>query len=220
MSLKNIDDDKKLVKEDEPIIGDDPNSSNDSSNKDINKNLGKFDKKNVSPYETKINPLHKVNIDQQKINFAKFETKKTNLLTKHKFFENFGVILNKKKWCITIILIEFFLMSLFIGVASFLIKNIKPLLGHNGLFNGPMNFSYYQKMGKVGYIFCIICICPFALPLLYLISSFFIGINLVLISKSFHLFFIFTILLSFLMFFFALVFTLIPLFEHWGFVKG
>lgn len=97
MSLKNIDDDKKLVKEDEPIIGDDPNSSNDSSNKDINKNLGKFDKKNVSPYETKINPLHKVNIDQQKINFAKFETKKTNLLTKHKFFENFGVVLNKKK---------------------------------------------------------------------------------------------------------------------------
>ena len=45
MSLKNIDDDKKLVKENEPIIGDDPNSSNDSSNKDINKNLGKFDKK-------------------------------------------------------------------------------------------------------------------------------------------------------------------------------
>ena len=125
MSLKNIDDDKKLVKEDEPIIGDDPNSSNDSSNKDINKNLGKFNKKDVSPQEVKINPLHKVNIDQQKINFAKFETKKTNLLTKHKFFENFGVILNKKKWCITIILIEFFLMSLFIGVASFLIKNIK-----------------------------------------------------------------------------------------------
>ena len=219
MSQTNNDDDKKLEKNDEPIVGNDPNISNNSSNKDINENLGKFNKKNVSPQEVKINPLHKINIDQQKINFAKFETKKTNLFTRHKFFENFGVALNKKKWCIIIILIEVFLMVLFISVASFLIKNIKPLLNCNGLINGPMNFSYYQKMGKTGYIFCIICICPFALPMLYLISSFFIGINQVLISKSFHLFFIFIILFSFLMFFFALVFTLISLFEYCGFVK-
>ena len=221
MSLENNNsDDKKLAKADEAVLGDNPNISSNLPNKDINENLGKFNKKDVSPQEVKINPLHKVNIDQQKINFTKFETKKRSLFKKHKFFENFGVLLNKKKWLTMIILIEFFLMSLFIGVASFLIKNIKPLLGRSGMFNGPMNFPYYQKMGKIGYIFCIICICPFILPILYLISSFFIGINQVLVSKSFHLFFIFIILLSFLMFLFALVFTLIPLFEHWGFVKG
>lgn len=219
MSQENNDNDKKLLEKDEPTTSGDTSISNDSSNKDINENLGKFAKKNISPHEIKINPLHKINIDQQKINFTKFNTKKTNLITKHKFFENFGVLLNKKKWCITIVLIEIFLMSLFIGIASFLIKNIKPLLGRNGLFNGPMNFSYYQKMGKVGYVFCLICICPFAIPILYLISSFFIGINQVIISKTFHLFFIFIILFSLLMFFFALIFTLIPLFEHWGFVK-
>ena len=219
MSQENNDNDKKLLGKDEPTTSGDTSISNDSSTKDINENLGKFAKKNISPHEIKINPLHKINIDQQKINFTKFNTKKTNLITKNKFFENFGVLLNKKKWCITIVLIEVFLMSLFIGIASFLIKNIKPLLGRNGLFNGPMNFSYYQKMGKVGYIFCLICICPFAIPILYLISSFFIGINQVIVSKTFHLFFIFIILFSLLMFFFALVFTLIPLFEHWGFVK-
>lgn len=219
MSQENNDNDKKILGKDEPTTSGDTSISNDSSNKDINENLGKFAKKNISSHEIKINPLHKINIDQQKINFTKFNTKKTNLITKNKFFENFGVLLNKKKWCITIVLIEVFLMSLFIGIASFLIKNIKPLLGRNGLFNGPMNFSYYQKMGKVGYIFCLICICPFAIPILYLISSFFIGINQVIVSKTFHLFFIFIILFSLLMFFFALIFTLIPLFEHWGFVK-
>ena len=219
MNIKVDDTNKNLHEENTQTIGNDPISSHDSSHNDINANLGKFDKKNTPPHEIKINPLHKINIDKQKLNFAKFETKKTNLFTKNKFFENFGILLNKKKWCFIIISLELFLMILFISIASFLIKNIKPLLGCSGLINGPMNFSYYQKMGKTGYIFCIICICPFSLPMLYLISSFFIGINQVFVSKSFHLFFIFIILFSFLMFFFSLIFTLIPLCEHWGFVK-
>ncbi len=219
MSQENNDNDKKLARNDTQISSGDPSISNNSSNKDINENLGKFTKKNVSSYEVKINPLHRINIDQQKINFTKFKTKKTNLIARHKLFENLGILLNKKKWCVTIILIEVFLMSLFIGITSFLIKNIKPLLGRNGLFNGPMNFSYYQKMGKAGYVFSLICICPFAIPILYLISSFFIGINQVIVSKSFHLFFISTILFSLLMFLLTLIFTLIPLFEHWGFMK-
>ena len=97
MSQENNDNDKKLLGKNEPTTSGDTSISNDSSNKDINENLGKFGKKNISSHEIKINPLHKINIDQQKINFTKFNTKKTNLITKNKFFENFGVLLNKKK---------------------------------------------------------------------------------------------------------------------------
>ena len=97
MNIKVDDTNKNLHEENTQTIGNDPISSHDSSHNDINANLGKFDKKNTPPHEIKINPLHKINIDKQKLNFAKFETKKTNLFTKNKFFENFGILLNKKK---------------------------------------------------------------------------------------------------------------------------
>lgn len=194
---------------------DEQNLDNQNISLDINENLGKFTSKNPvfnKQKKSKIASSNKIIIKNQVNNFSKFKNQKNFFLSK--LSEKFNLVLRTKKYFILLLISEIVLISIFVSLASILIAKIGPLLDEKKTIDGPMNYSFYQTLGKNGFILCIVAICPFGIPILYLITSFFIGINQVLSSKSFHLFLFLIIFISFVMIIIGTIFCLIPLKEH------
>jgi len=163
---------------------------------DINKNVGHFTTTVNGPAAQPTSEL-KLDVDasvvdkasKEKINFERFD--KTKKEKKHydpnkpntHFGEKVSMMLRSKKGLRTTWALEMVIMAVVIIVGACLIAWIRPYLNNNlikGICGG---------VTKAGYVFLWICLFPCLIPLIYLLTTWFIGINQVASSKMYHVFF-------------------------------
>lgn len=191
-----------------------------SGSEDINKNLGVFTAKEPS---VDLVSAPNTNLDKQdKINFKKFENTSRHKIktgySKNKFLEWFTVLLRSKKGFWAIVSSELFLLVIIITVSIILLITTKSVIfGFNG--DGPLNSENLRHLGFIGYVFSIIAICPLAIPFIYLITSWFIGINQVISSRNFHLVVLLIMIICFLSLIISIVCCSIPLVDNANFVS-
>lgn len=199
-------------------IGEEPNS------KDINKNVGSFSNTvvpAVSQPEKAPEPTKNIKTSQVKedpeINFEKFnKTKKRSRL--HAATTKFGVkveswLSNPKKLAIVwgiIILVIAVLYALQIFYIIALDKAIKS--GSN-----VMNIVYVHNCASAGTIISYVSILFPLLPLLFLVTSWFIGINGVASSKIFHYIFWVILLICITLLIASSICSFISLDAYWSF---
>lgn len=156
---------------------------------DINKNLGSFGNtvkqpEQQTPNEVKLDVDAKIveKASKEKINFERFtKTKKAEKAAKTKFGEKVSIMLRSKKGLKMTWIIEMSVMALIIIVSAILIGCLTQYKGWNeglvGQVQGPL---------KVGLVFAWISLFPCIIPLIYLLTTWFIGINQVASSRMYH----------------------------------
>lgn len=161
---------------------------------DINKNLGSFTntvkQQESTPKEIKLDVDSKV-VDQaskETINFERFsKTRKDLGEPKTKFGEKVGLMLRSKKGLTITWVLELSIMAIIIAVSVTLIVFFSKFKNWQG--DGPFNYGWVQTCLKTGLVFHWISMFPCVAPIIYLITSWFIGINAVHSSKMYHYFF-------------------------------
>lgn len=192
---------------------------------DINKNLGSFTntvkKQEDTSKEVKLDVDTKV-VDQaakETINFERFsKTRKDLGEPKTKFGEKVGLMLRSKKGLRTTWILELGIMAIIIVVSVLLIVFFSKYKDWKG--DGPFNLPWVQTCLKTGLIFHWISMFPCIAPIIYLITSWFIGINAVHSSKMYHYFFWITgaiSLLTFLIGFGLMLPCIIQYFQYGGY---
>lgn len=163
---------------------------------DINKNLGSFGKTVNEPEKPAVEV--KLDVDQnvvdkaskEKINFERFsKTRKTEKAAKTRFGEKVGIMLRSRKGLITTWVLELSIMFIVIAVSAILIGYfyqgwISKQMGAEGM--GPLQDPVIQSCIKVGTVFLWISIFPCVIPLIYLVTAWFVGINQVASSRTYH----------------------------------
>lgn len=156
---------------------------------DINKNLGSFGNtvkqpEQQAPNEVKLDVDAKIveKASKEKINFERFtKTKKAEKAAKTKFGEKVSIMLRSKNGLKMTWIIEMSVMALIIIVSSILIG---CLTQYKGWTNGPV--ALVQGPLKAGLVFAWISLFPCIIPLIYLVTAWFIGINQVPSSRMYH----------------------------------
>lgn len=156
---------------------------------DINKNLGSFGDTQVKTEQSSANEV-KLDVDakvvekasQEKINFERFsKTRKTEKAAKTKFGEKVSIMLRSKKGLKTTWIIELVTMAVIIIVSSILLGFLTK---YKGWTEGPV--ALVQGPLKAGLVFAWISLFPCLIPLIYLLTTWFIGINQVASSRMYH----------------------------------
>lgn len=160
---------------------------------DINKNLGSFGETQVKPEAPAANEV-KLDVDakvvekasKEKINFERFsKTKRGEKAAKTKFGEKVSIMLRSKKGLRNTWIIELVTMFTIIIVSSILLGFLMRYWGATG--DGAItNDPNIQLCLKTGVVFAWISIFPCFIPLIYLLTAWFIGINQVASSRLFH----------------------------------
>lgn len=205
-----------------------------SCSDDINKNLGLFPNKepvnNDTPNANVVKAQPAVSLDvapntnvreQDKINFQKFENtsryKSKKNYSKFAFLETFAVWLRTKKGFILTLSLEIAFLILIVAISSVLIAATKSIVfGFIG--DGPLNSLALRNLSHTGYVFSIIALCPLAIPIIYLITAWFIGIKQVMTSRNFHLIVIFITFICFICLIISIICCSIPLVDNANFV--
>jgi len=163
---------------------------------DINKNVGQFTTTVNGPAAQPTSEL-KLDVDKdvvdkaskEKIDFERFD--KTKKEKKHSdpnkpnthFGEKVSMMLRSKKGLRTTWILEMVIMAVVIIISACLIAWLKPHLSDNRIV------IICGGVTKAGYIFLWISLFPCLIPLIYLLTTWFIGINQVASSKMYHVFF-------------------------------
>lgn len=163
---------------------------------DINKNLGNFTN---TMHSAKQNVASQIQLDADKkviekaskehINFDRFShTKRPSKFLKNrsnKFNEKIGLFLRNKNSLTIIWCIELAIMTTIIIIASLVIAKLYPVYTRYR-DEGPIIAHNWYNLAHCGTVFCWIAIFPCAIPLIYLLTAWFIGINQVTSSKLYH----------------------------------
>lgn len=164
-----------------------------TGSEDINKNIGNFTNTVVSQDTSVVEPI-KLDVDakvveqasKEKIDFERFtRTQRGEKAAKTKFGEKVSLMLRSKKGLRTTWIIELVMMAVIIAVGIGFIVWISKLLGQNyAAWTDPSDNC--KACAKVGRVFLWISLFPCVIPLVYLLTTWFIGINQVASSKIFH----------------------------------
>lgn len=162
---------------------------------DINKNLGSFGPTKVEPQQNQA-PEVKLDVDakvvekasKEKINFERFtKTKRSEKAAKTKFGEKVSIMLRSKKGLRTTWILEMVAMVIIIAISATFIGILTKYKGYTG--DGPVRLDEVQKPLGVGLVFAWISLFPCIVPLIYLVTTWFIGINDVARSRLYHFMF-------------------------------
>lgn len=160
---------------------------------DINKNLGSFGNTQVQPEPS--TPEVKLDVDAkvvekaaaEKLNFERFtKTKRSEKAAKTKFGEKVSIMLRSKKGLRRTWIIELTTMAIIIIVSSILIGLLSRYKGISPEVGGTIHLPEVQNPLKVGLVFAWISLFPCIIPLIYLVTAWFIGINQVPSSRLYH----------------------------------
>lgn len=161
---------------------------------DINKNVGSFTNtvksEQAQSSDIKLDFDNKVieKASKEKIDFDKFsKTRKDLGAPKTKFGEKIGLLLRNKQSLKKVWIIEILSMLVIIAIAATLIGLFTKYKNWTG--DGPMHLEAFQACLKTGLVFLWISMFPCVAPLVYLLTTWFIGINEVHASKIYHYFF-------------------------------
>lgn len=161
---------------------------------DINKNLGSFGPTKVEAQPSQA-PEVKLDVDAkvvekaaaEKINFERFtKTKRAEKAAKTKFGEKVSIMLRTKKGLRRTWILEMVGMFFIIIVSAILIGLLSKYKGVNQDIGGRVPLPEVQGPLKVGLVFAWISLFPCIIPLIYLVTTWFIGINQVASSKLYH----------------------------------
>lgn len=159
---------------------------------DINKNLGSFGNTVVKPDQSQPNEI-KLDVDakivekasKEKIDFERFKkTRKAEKAAKTKFGEKVSIMLHSKKGLRLTWILELVIMVVVIAISATLIGLLSKYKGYDG--DGPLRLDNAQKCLKVGLVFAWISLFPCFIPLIYLVTTWFVGINQVSSSRLYH----------------------------------
>ena len=159
---------------------------------DINKNLGHFTNK-VKQQDTSATVELKLDADakvvekaaNEKIDFEKFtRTKKYEGKPKTKFGEKVGLMLRSRKGLTITWIWEMVVMALAMAGAIVLVIIMTKALNRDWIIWSSLENT--KTCAKVGLVFEWIAIFPCLIPLIYLLTTWFIGINQVASSKIYH----------------------------------
>lgn len=161
---------------------------------DINKNLGSFtntvkSQEQAQSNEVKLDVNKKVieQASKEKIDFEKFsKTKRDFDKPKTKFGEKVGLLLRNKKGLKLTWIIEMVAMAIIMITSITIVACFSKYKNWN---EGPGALPGFQPCLRTGLVFFWISIFPCLVPLIYLLTTWFIGINEVYASKMFHYFF-------------------------------
>lgn len=183
---------------------------------DINKNLGSFGstvvKQETTDNEVKLDVDAKVveKASKEKINFERFKkTKRTEKAAKTRFGEKVSIMLRSKKGLRRTWIIEMVAMIVIIAASAVLIGLLTKYKGVSGK-EGPIILDSTQKLLKVGLVFAWISLFPCIIPLIYLVTAWFVGINQVASSRIYHMMFWIFGLISLLCFLIGFVLLMFP----------
>lgn len=186
---------------------------------DINKNLGSFGNTVAKP-ETTNNEV-KLDVDakvvekasQEKINFERFtKTRRAEKAAKTRFGEKVSIMLRSKKGLRRTWIIEMVSMLVIIAISATLIGILTRYWGADAkAYAGPILLEINQSTLKVGLVFAWISLFPCIIPLVYLVTAWFIGINQVASSRLYHFMFWIFGLVSLLCFIVGFVLLMFPL---------
>lgn len=191
---------------------------------DINKNLGSFTN-NVNEADTSTPTEIKLDVDakviekasKEKIDFERFsKTKKDFSQSKTKFGEKVGLLLRSKKGLKNTWILEMVAMFLFMALSITIVAIFTKFTNKDWLSkhtDGPLNDPQVANCLKAGLVFHWISIFPCVVPLVYLLTTWFIGINEVHASKMYHYFFWIALGVSALTFVVGFVVILYPMLE-------
>ncbi len=199
--------------------------------KDINQNVGSFScdvVPAITEPEKKLEATKKIKTEQvnqqPEINFEKFsKTKKKRFFKEKGAKSSFGVkvetwLANKKKLGLIWAVIGTFLSILY-TFSIFFITYGSNVLGNCA--NSPLAPNYpgvsFNKMLQAGVAMSYIVIILLSLPIIYLIISWFVGINGVYYSRLFHYVFWSIILFCVILFVINSICCWIPFAEFWSF---
>lgn len=162
---------------------------------DINKNVGSFGKTVVQPQEVKTEV--KLDVDtkvvekaaKEKIDFERFKrTKKPEKSAKTKFGEKVSLTLRSKEGLRKTWITELIIMFIITVLACLIVGFFQRWWGYNNL-EKIARMQELQGLIKTGLVFSWIAIFPCLIPLIYLLTTWFIGINQVASSRTFHFIF-------------------------------
>ncbi|XQP55870.1 MAG: hypothetical protein ACOQNY_00520 [Mycoplasmoidaceae bacterium] len=183
---------------------------------DINKNLGSFGNTVAKPATTQAEV--KLDVDAkivekaaaEKINFERFtKTRRQEKAAKTRFGERVSMMLRTKKGLRRTWIIELVSMVVIIAVAATFIGILGPYNGHPE--DGPLRIPFYQTMLSIGIVFAWISIFPCVIPLVYLVTTWFVGINQVASSRMYHYMFWICGLISLVCFIVGIVLLAFPM---------
>jgi len=162
---------------------------------DINRNVGSFTKTVKDPEPSATQQI-KLDVDskviekasKEEVDFEHFsKTKHSQKSTKSKFGEKVGLVLRSKKGLTITWVIELVVMAIIIIMAALVIAFItKQMKSSDPQMQAIFNASNIRKCAEVGRVFLWISIFPCAIPLVYLVTAWFVGINQVASSKIYH----------------------------------
>lgn len=161
---------------------------------DINKNLGSFGPTNTQ--QSNAAPDVKLDVDvktvekasKEKIDFERFKkTKRVEKAAKTRFGEKVSIMLGTKKGFTLTWILEITIMAIIIIISSIFIGILTKYKGCTG--DGPVPLDEIQKPLKAGLVFAWISLFPCIIPLIYLVTTWFIGINGVARSRLYHFMF-------------------------------
>ena len=169
------------------------NAINATGTQSINNQLGVFTKKaDIKPNEDK--QLVTENVEQKnseeekskiRLNFEKFiKDRKPKTVKTSAFGEKVNIMLRSKKGLKWTWIIELLVIAVMLAVGITFICLISP----NLKTQYTPEWAYYQGVGTAGVVFSYITTCSWALPFIFLITAWFVGINDVAKSKGFHYF--------------------------------
>lgn len=161
---------------------------------DINKNLGSFGNtaqpKQDNRADVKLDVDAKVveQASKEKINFERFsKTRRTEKAAKTKFGEKISMMLRTKKGLRTTWIVELAAMAVIIVVSAVFVGILSKYKGVTG--TGLIPLDEIQIPLSVGLVFAWISMFPCLIPLIYLVTAWFIGINQVPSSRLYHIIF-------------------------------
>ena len=164
---------------------------NATGSESINSKLGVFTKRAEIKSEPVVATKLETEQEQQpkeekskiRLNFEKFNQKRKNKTIKtSKFGEKVSIMLRSKKglkwtWIIELSVIA---IMLIVGIVSIVL--ISPNISQSP----AAEWVFLQGVGMATIVFSYITTCSWAIPALFLLTAWFIGINDVIRSKGFH----------------------------------
>lgn len=159
---------------------------------DINKNLGSFGDTKVQQAavnEVKLDVDAKVveKASQEKINFERFsKTKRSEKAAKTKFGEKVSIMLRSKKGLRATWIIEMVVMVAVIIGSSLFLGFLMKYRNFGVEKWPPIELDHVRPCLKTGLVFAWISLFPCLIPLIYLLTTWFIGINQVASSRIYH----------------------------------
>ena len=194
---------------------------------DINKNLGHFTK-TVKEADTSATEQIKLDFDskvidkasKEQVDFERFnKTKRGEAKTKTKFGERVNLLLRSNKGIKVTWIIELTLMIIVIVLAAIAIWFVGSKIYHiDAKTDSPWREGGLLARARAGNILLWISMFPCFIPLIYLVTTWFIGINQVARSKIFHYMFWICLIVSLLCFFVGIGLSIDPMIAifQWG----